>query len=420
MQPANTEPAPGERPGRYIGGGHLDRRMLSDLLDEMGCAALVLWSERAIRHACGADPGNAVRFERPGAAFLIVPRDPDSAPAAIVGDYYAADFAARSGIPDTRAIPIWVGTADVSGHAGLVALMEPAADRPETFDAADGLAALAKAIHDLGLSGAPLAYERLGELAVAFTPARIPVAETARPACDALRRLRVHKSLQERGLLRDAAQCAQAGVEAALDQVRQGMHRRDLLAAYAQAALAKARRTRPAVRAEPYGVIGFGPSARADDRRLAKGDIIRIDVGMKLDGYASDSARSFAFGRAPAEAADVHAALLSAFEATVEAMDPGVPLSKLHSTGVGAMHRAGYHGYRRGHLGHGLGASSFTEEWPFISAKATHRLAPSNVMAVELPWYVTGMGALIVEDQFEWRDGRFRPVWTLPRRLVEV
>lgn len=416
MQATTTEPSG----GRYIGAGHLDRLMLSELLDDVDCAALVLWSERAIQHACGAHPGNATRFERPGAAFLIIPRDPEDAPSAIVGDYYAVGFAAKSGVSDTRTIPIWVGTADVTGKAGLAALTEPAADRPETFDAADGLAALEAAIHDLGLSGAPLAYERPGELAAAVAPTPLPNAQMSRPACDALQVLRAHKSPHERALLRDAARCAEAGLELALAEVRQGIHRDDLLAAYAAAALAETRKVRPATHAEPYGVISFGPSARPDDRRLTKGDIIRIDVGMKLDGYASDCARSFAFGRPDGEAVAVHTALLSAFEATIAAFEAGVPLTKLHETGVSSMHNAGYHGYRRGHLGHGLGASSFTEQWPFISATATHRLTPSNVMAVELPWYVTGIGSLIVEDQFEWLEGRFQPVWSLRRDLIEV
>jgi len=39
------------------------------------------------------------------------------------------------------------------------------------------------------------------------------------------------------------------------------------------------------------------------------------------------------------------------------------------------------------------------EEWPFISADSDTVLEPGMVMAFETPWYVEGLGGLIIEDQ---------------------
>ena len=59
----------------------------------------------------------------------------------------------------------------------------------------------------------------------------------------------------------------------------------------------------------------------------------------------------------------------------------------------------GFETYARGHFGHGVGASIWSEEWPFISADSDAVLEPGMVMAFETPWYIDGLGGFIIEDQ---------------------
>ena len=60
---------------------------------------------------------------------------------------------------------------------------------------------------------------------------------------------------------------------------------------------------------------------------------------------------------------------------------------------------AGFSTYGRGHFGHGVGASIWSEEWPFISADATAVAEPGMVLAFETPYYIKGLGGFIIEDQ---------------------
>ena len=42
------------------------------------------------------------------------------------------------------------------------------------------------------------------------------------------------------------------------------------------------------------------------------------------------------------------------------------------------------------------------------------------VLAVEVPWYIQGLGALMVEDQFVIGERGPQRAWTLPRELVVI
>ena len=63
------------------------------------------------------------------------------------------------------------------------------------------------------------------------------------------------------------------------------------------------------------------------------------------------------------------------------------------------MWNQGFETYGRGHFGHGVGASIWSEEWPFIAAGSDAVLEPGMVLAFETPWYIEGLGGFIIEDQ---------------------
>lgn len=409
----------------YIGRGHLNRSLLEGLLEEVGCEALILWSERAILHAAGAHPGNVTRFDRPGGAFLVVPKDPHEPPCAVIGDYYSEMFIRSTGITDVRSFEIWVDTADVTGPDGIGALRTASPDRnrprPETFSAKKSAALLSDALSDHGLLSCPLAVEGLGGLGDGvFETLGVQPGTVLTSADPILARARARKSATERRLLRDAASYAQAGLEYALKFVHDGVSQGDLAAAYREGTLRAAEGFYSPSRVSCWSSIAIGPAARPDDRRLVAGDIVKFDVGVVIDGYSSDSARTFAFGRPSSECMELYSVLLSAYETALEKIVVGEPLMVPYEAGRRRMHSEGFKAFRRGHIGHGLGASRFTEEWPFISATSDYRLHSDNVVAVEMPWYINGIGALMVEDQFECHDGVFQPSWTLPRHLVEL
>ena len=61
------------------------------------------------------------------------------------------------------------------------------------------------------------------------------------------------------------------------------------------------------------------------------------------------------------------------------------------------MHRAGFTNYSRGHLGHSLGLTQRFEEPPFIAPGEERPVVPNMVLAIEMPYYVYGVGAFQLE-----------------------
>lgn len=391
--------------------GHLDRRRAESLMRERGLDALILSQPETIWYAAGAFAGVASLWRRAGAAFVIVPGDAARPLIAIVGDLQAAGFRAASGITDVRTHPLWVeatrfdGAADESAAAAIVARdirlgRETRASRPATYDRAMVFGLLRDVIAELGLLKGALGVE------LGFVPgADVPLFEKALPGstlsdCSSLvERLRAIKSPGEIAILRRAAELASTGVQALLPALGPGLDARAMTEIWRAAHVAEAgRRGSPAADSDwayiAVGGDGFAPGAPAK-----VGDVVKIDVGCFISGYSSDGARTAVIGPPTRAQREVYDALRRGFDAGLQLLGPGVPLAEVHAKVARTIHDAGFVTYARGHFGHGVGASVWTEEWPFISADSTAIAEPNMVLAYETPYYIDGLGGFIIEDQ---------------------
>jgi len=61
--------------------------------------------------------------------------------------------------------------------------------------------------------------------------------------------------------------------------------------------------------------------------------------------------------------------------------------------------KAGYTSYQRGHLGHSMGCSLSTEEYPFIAAANPGVFEPGMVFCLETPYYSRKLGGFNIEDE---------------------
>ncbi|RWI16519.1 M24 family metallopeptidase [Mesorhizobium sp.] len=160
------------------------------------------------------------------------------------------------------------------------------------------------------------------------------------------------------------------------------------------------------------------PDATGRGRPAQRGDVIRLDLKCSVDGYTSDCARTAVLGRPSADQQAIYDALHSAFDAGLELLRPGGALREVHAAAIKAMRACGFDMYCRGHFGHGVGASLFVEEWPFIAADEMTAVEPQMVLAYETPWYIRGLGAFTLEDQFIVGQRSVDVCWTLPRELA--
>ena len=93
-----------------------------------------------------------------------------------------------------------------------------------------------------------------------------------------------------------------------------------------------------------------------EDRVLQEGDIIGVDVGVRLRGYIGDSARTFAVGEVDETSRRLLEATERSLMAAIEAAGPSVKLVEL-SRAVEAIAREYGFEVVREYAGHGLGSS---------------------------------------------------------------
>jgi len=121
-------------------------------------------------------------------------------------------------------------------------------------------------------------------------------------------------------------------------------------------------------------------------RKIKEGDLVSIDLGIDLDGYYSDSARTFIIGQTKAEYAKL-------VQVTEECLYLGIKgaqknNARIHDISAPIYHHADSHGYGvvRDYCGHGVGLAVHEEpQVPnYVSPMgANPRLRPGMVLAVE-------------------------------------
>nr|WP_084833990.1 M24 family metallopeptidase [Mesorhizobium sp. L48C026A00] len=283
----------------------LDRQRAQALMEQEGLDGIVLIQPESIVYGTGALPGSAAGWRRAGAVFVIVPADAREALTAIVGDFYAEEFRAASGIDDIVTFPVWVDLIDISDVANgqlkqrLSAARPPEQvhPRPANFDRRQTFALLAEALARRGLSTARLGTEH----------AFLPVADQAcfhqagpdvrwSDASRLVSRLRMIKTADEIERLKLAAQSAEAGTMAAIAHIRPGCTADELFSVFRTASAQRAAELGYNGPVLPNGAITIGPGATGKGRPAERGDVIRLDLGCVVDGYTSDCARTAVLG----------------------------------------------------------------------------------------------------------------------------
>ena len=396
--------------------GFIDRHRAAQLMRERGLDALVLSQPESITYAAGAFPGVATYWRRAGAAFILVPADEGAPLTAIVGDLQAKAFAMQSGIADVRSHRIWVESSSYPGTDPAAPVRNP---RPAQFDLSASLQLLQDVLAERGLLKGTIGLE-LGFVPAADYPAFGALPVVWQDCTNLVERLRAIKAPLEIGHLRDAAQYSAAGLRHLSQAITAGMDAAQMTAIWKAAAYAEAERRGHPPPQSDWAYISVAGDGFAPGGPARQGDLIKIDVGCVVAGYSSDGARTLVLGKPSPEAIRIYDALHHAFDVGVALLRPGTPLAQIYHATAETMWNLGYETYGRGHFGHGVGASIWSEEWPFIAATSDAVLEPGMVMAFETPWYIRDLGGFIIEDQVLIAESGCEVMAPLPRELVSV
>jgi methionyl aminopeptidase len=106
-----------------------------------------------------------------------------------------------------------------------------------------------------------------------------------------------------------------------------------------------------------HEVVHGIPAAR---RKLAEGDIVSVDCGVKLEGFYADAAVTLPVGEIPADVEALLRVTRESLEAGVAEARPGKRLGDIGAAIQAVADRAGY-GIVRDLVGHGIGRSPHEE-----------------------------------------------------------
>jgi len=290
-----------------------------------------------------------------------------------------------------------------AGSVDFAALPKPEDTFLDALRAA--IAASVQPQHTIGLDCA--SEWELGELKSVLNMRSFAV----RPSILLARRTKLPEEIER---MQHAAKLAESGADKALHHAKAGVTEMELSTIIASEMRAGGGVPR-------FVVVTSGKrSALADtyatENKLAKGDLVRLDIGCTVDGYWCDTARTAVVGEPTREQQQRYDALLDGELAQLALARAGVTAGDLFTLAVDRVRKGVLPDYKRHHCGHGIGADVY--EFPTLNpASQDAVLEPGMVLCVETPYYEIGWGGMMVEDMIVIREGGNECLTRLPREL---
>ncbi len=261
-------------------------------------------------------------------------------------------------------------------------------------------AGTATALDDLGLASAQVALVGEDILPLAFFGQLLD--ETPDLDLSAEERLvaqqRLVKSPAEQSLLRQAAEIAGTGLQAAWETIQPGVTERQVCASGTAAALAAGADFVRYLRVHS-GPWSAWPSRwpQATDRGIEPGDIVTLDIIGAFQGYGFDVLRTTVCGDASPAARELLETALLATEWTVDAARAGATAESVHRAACEVIEKAGFGDHLPGFVGHGIGLE--TVEGPQLRPGAETRLKPGMVLCIEPGIFIRDFRGACVEQE---------------------
>jgi len=215
------------------------------------------------------------------------------------------------------------------------------------------------------------------------------------PAAAVLAPLRAIKDAPELELLAASARTADAAVRAGLVACVAGATEFEVAEA-AAAAFRGAGAEEVLHTSVAAGPNGAFPHHHTSGSRLQEGNLVTIDVGGRLRGYASDITRMAYVGEPDERSTQVHAVVEAAVQAALVVACPGATCADVDRAARGVIAEAGLGEYFVHRTGHGLGLS--THELPSIMEGEDTVLVPGMVFSVEPGVYISGELGVRLEE----------------------
>jgi Xaa-Pro aminopeptidase len=352
---------------------HASRRSrLHDRLEELGLDAVLVTRLVNVRYLTGFTGSNGQLLAIPGGGVFLT----DS----------RYEEQSRREVPDLRRVTY-----------------------PRKFAPALAEAVEAEGVRRIGFEAAGMTYRSWRELADLE-------GIDLEPLEDEVERLRWAKDPEEIGLLERAQEVTDAAFDRVIGKLAESVTERQVAFE-----LDLAMREIGAERIGFDTIVAFGENAAEphhgpSERSLRRGDVVKMDFGCVVDGYHSDMTRTVAFGEPEAHVREIHALVLRAQLAGIDAVRSGITGEEADRAARSVIEDAGL-GDRFGHsLGHGVGLE--IHEGPTLRKGSDDVLPEGAVVTVEPGVYVPGVGGVRIEDAVVVGLDGCRPLPRTPKDLL--
>lgn len=235
--------------------------------------------------------------------------------------------------------------------------------------------------------------------------------------------LRSCKDKEEIELLSRAAQLGAAGIDFTLSQLVQGITERQLardleIFWLQQGAMGAA--FPPNI---SFGANSSRPHHVSGERALQWGDLVLIDIGVRLDHYCSDITRSLFFAdeqqQLPSDLVSVWHSVTNALKSALSICCAGVSIDELDAAARDVLREDGYEEKFTHGLGHGVGLQ--VHELPKLSKDGLQGqaiLKEGQIITLEPGVYLEARGGVRQEEMVIVEKGGCRPLAARPFPLV--
>ncbi|MCG8563515.1 MAG: Xaa-Pro peptidase family protein [Desulfobacterales bacterium] len=209
--------------------------------------------------------------------------------------------------------------------------------------------------------------------------------------------IRIIKTQAQIAAMERAGSHADAVMDHLKDFIRPGLKEREIrdeiLGQFAQRGLSPS--FNPIVAS---GSNNSRPHYNGDQRTLTEKDVIILDFGCKVDGFCSDTSRTFFLGEPSPRESEIFTIVTQAFQAAAETAAQGVEAGAVDQAARDVITRAGFGEYFINRVGHGIGMD--VHEEPYIKGNSRQILEPGMAFSIEPGIYIPGEVGMRVEDIF--------------------
>lgn len=277
-----------------------------------------------------------------------------------------------------------------------------------------------KALSDLGIGsgtigveqawefvlGTPLRYEMnvLGERTLNILRQKL-AGYNLKDASDLLTKARSIKTSEEVKALRKANRVARLGLATFRDNLKAGLSEIELSTKIEHKIVSEGIMRNRANRVVACAFVASGPTTAEgykyvvgnSRRKLRRGDLVMLELDVVVDGYSSDTTRTFVVGKPNKQQRQLLEAVLDSERTAISYIEPEVSAAEVARISIETIQRHGLGAYLMHRLGHGIGVGVH-EPIPALHIESKDLLQPGMVHSVEPGIYSPKFGGIRIED----------------------